>query len=239
MTHIGLAAKAEVVFGAQLVMRHRSPRLAVLLCLLVIGMAVARGRADTVAGLAETALLVAGTLGAVGGSRLLAPGAALAAARRVAAGWWVVSTGRLIGALLVTLPIVAVAVLAVGAEASPGKVGLVAMIYAAAVVAAVIAGTPLVGASAAAGLGLVGTWLGGIGPSGVSVMFESWPAVRGPVVLLWNVLPLEWRAARWLGEPNATDCIVLLSWIVLGLILSVWTTAVRFRSEAPSVGDVA
>lgn len=239
MTRIGLAAKAEVVFGAHLVMRHRSPRLAVLLCLLVIAMAVARGRADTAAGLTETALLVAGTLGAVGGSRLFAPGAALAAARRVAAGWWVVSTGRLIGALLVTLPIVAVAVLAVGAEANPGRVGLVSMIYAGAVVAAVIAGTPLVGASAAAALGLVGTWLGGIGPSGVSVMFEPWPAVRGSIVLLWNVLPLEWRAARWLREPNVTDSLVLLSWMVLGLTLSAWTTSVRYRSETPSVGDVS
>ncbi|MBI2616239.1 MAG: hypothetical protein HYW52_11315, partial [Gemmatimonadetes bacterium] len=98
-----LAAKAEVVFGLQLVTRHRAPRLAALLGLGVAALAAASEPSPE--RVARVVLLVAGTLAAVSASRLLSPGPALAAARMVVAPWWLVPTGRLAGALCVLGPV--------------------------------------------------------------------------------------------------------------------------------------
>jgi len=67
-----LAAKAEVVFGLQLVTRHRAPRLAALLGLGVAALAAVS--APSPERTARVVLLVGGTLAAVAASRLLSPG---------------------------------------------------------------------------------------------------------------------------------------------------------------------
>ncbi|MFQ5702696.1 MAG: hypothetical protein ACE5HT_01585 [Gemmatimonadales bacterium] len=241
MTRLALAAKAEIVLGAHLVIRHRAPRLAALLCLVILGLVVVRGIAAGDPAEADVVLLVAGTLTAVGASRLLAPGAALAGARASGSSWWLIAAGRIVGLLLIALPLVAISAVVVGGVSrhgvAAGRLGSIAMTYAAAVAGAVVAITPLVGSSAAAAVGLVGAWFGGIGPSSVSMMLGRWPLVRGPAVLIWNVSPLKWRAARWAVEANFSDVSVLICWIALGILLSAWTTAVRYRGEVPPAGD--
>src|SRR3990172_2448329 len=67
-----LAAKAEVVFGLQLVTRHRAPRLAALLGLGVAALAAVS--APSPERTARVVLLVGGTLAAVAAPRLPSPG---------------------------------------------------------------------------------------------------------------------------------------------------------------------
>ena len=198
-----LAAKAEIVLGALLVIRHRTPRLTALLVLAVVASGfLTRGGPGGPAHSRWVVFVVAGSLVAVSASRLLAPGAALAAGYRVAASWWLVPSARLVGALFVTFPLVAGAALVlgqpVGAEFSAGDLISVTGLYAATLAALVLALTPAVGASAAAAIGFMAAWFGMLPPSAVSNAFERWPIVQRALVLAWNSLPLGWRAMRWL-----------------------------------------
>lgn len=217
-----LAAKAEVVLGLQFVTRHRAPRLAALLGLGLAALAAAsEPSAERVA---RVSLLVAGTLAAVSASRLLSPGPALATARMVVAPWWLVPSGRLAGALCVVGPATLGIALAL-AWASPqdapvaGPVA-VALVYAACVTACTMAMAPWWGASAAASLGFLGVWCGVAPPSAMAALFSGWVPLQRIAIWLWNILPLPWRALRWLESGGFGDPLLLLTWTLMGLGLA-------------------
>ncbi len=234
-----LAAKAEVVMGVHLVMRHRTPRLAGLLVLVVVLSAVLRDPAGSVRG-PSNLLFVCGTLAAVAGSRLLAPGAALAAAYRVAAPWPLVPAARLVGALLVVMPVVAVTTMAVGPSLGGGEVSgtvvVSAGVYTGAIASVVLAATPVTGSSVAAACGLLMAWLGGLRPSAIHFALESVPFVERPMVYLWNALPLNWRAARWIEDGATGDGFVLVAWLLLGVCAAGWIMPSVYRLQGHMEG---
>jgi hypothetical protein len=241
MTRLLLSAKAEVVLGVHLVMRHRTPRLAALLLLVVVLSTVLRNPATegTVRG-PSNLLLICGTLAAVAGSRLLAPGAALSAAYRVAAQWWLVPTGRTVGALIVVLPVVAVATMAVGPSPVPRtdaiRVVMASGLYSGAMVATAMAAAPVVGSSAAAGGGMLMAWLGGLRPSAIYLALEQVQFAQRPLVLLWNILPLNWRAVRWIQDGVSADGVVLAGWFLAGVCVAAWTMPTMYRLQGHGAG---
>src|SRR6185503_2633930 len=119
----------------------------------------------TPAGFQRTLLLSAGVLGAVAGSRLLARGGALGAARR-AATWSVVpAVGRMAGALILIGPVLLLVCL--GRTPEDQRVGaalLVSLLFGAVQVTLAMALSPAVGASAAAAVGLLAAFADGAGP---------------------------------------------------------------------------
>ena len=108
----------------------------------------------------------------------------------------------------------------------------VATLSAAAVAAAVMALTPLLGASASAALGLVAALAGGALPSQVGLLLQAWPLARAPLVMCWNVLPLSWRAARWLAEGGVGDLAWLTAWLLFGLAAAEWAATRRVEGAA-------
>ncbi len=217
-----LAAKAEVVFGLQVVTRHRAPRLAALLGLGVAALAAASDPPPE--RVARVVLLVAAMLAAVSASRLLPPGPALAAARMVVAPWWLVPTGRLVGALCVVGPVTVGTALALATASPQGAPVLspiaVSLAYAVCLAACTMAVAPLWGASAAASVGFLGAWLGAAPPSAIAALFAGWPPFQRILVWFWNVLPLPWRAARWLATGGWADPLLLAAWTLIGLGLA-------------------
>lgn len=226
--------KAEVVLAVQLVSRHRAARLAALLVLLLIA-AVAASEGASVDGRMRVVLVATGTFAAVAGSRLLAPGGALTAARMSAADWWLAPVGRLIGAASVVLPLTLIGVVVLLAPRSPLtahlEMGAVASVYAASVIAGTAALAPAVGASAAAALGFFAAWFGPMPPSDVYALFSAAPLLQRPLVLGWNILPLPWRAARWIENGNASDALLLIAWIVLGILAAAWSASRFYRAD--------
>ena len=214
-----LAAKAEVVFGLQLVTRHRAPRLAALLGLGVAALAAVS--APSPERTARVVLLVGGTLAAVAASRLLSPGPALAAARMVVAPWWLVPTGRLVGVLCVVGPLTVGVGLALASASPQGAPILaptaVAVGFAVCVASCTMAMASWWGASAAASVGFLAVWFGGVPPSVVGALLAGWLPLQRIVTWLWNVLPLPWRAARWLASGGWEDGLLLGAWTLLGL----------------------
>lgn len=214
-----LATKAELVFAVQVATRHRAPRLAAMLGLGLAALAAAsQPPPDRIA---RVVLLVAGMLAAVCSSRLLAPGPALAAGRMVVAPWWLVPVGRLTGAFCVLGPLTVALALAL-ASASPHATSVfaptgVALVYAVCVGACTMATAPFWGASAAASLGFLGVWVGTAPPSAMAAVFAGWVPLQGVVIWLWNVLPLPWRASRWLEAGGLGDPLVLATWSLIGL----------------------
>ncbi|MSR06011.1 MAG: hypothetical protein EXR93_02925 [Gemmatimonadetes bacterium] len=77
--NIAPVLKAEAILAIQLVTRHRSPRLVLLLAAGLVLVMLSQDGGASPAGDQRSLLLVAGTLGAVAGSRLLARGGALGA----------------------------------------------------------------------------------------------------------------------------------------------------------------
>jgi hypothetical protein len=70
---------------------------------------------------------------------------------------------------------------------------------------------------------------GTIPPSGMMALTDPVP-VLGPVsVVSWNVLPLAWRASRWVHAGTLADGLVLGSWVVLGCLLAAWAGVDRGR----------
>jgi hypothetical protein len=244
VTALLIAAKAEVVLGALLVIRHRTPRLAALLTLVVVVSSLMVGGGSR--GLEQSqwvVFVVTGSLVAVSASRLLAPGPAMAAGYRVAASWWLVPSARLIGALFVTLPLVACAALVLGQPSGAGfgaiKVIAVTGVYAAALAALVLALTPAVGASAGAAIGFVAAWFGMLPPSAISHAFERWPIVQRVLVVAWNSLPLGWRATRLLESGTYGDGMLLLGWLLVGVATAAWAVTWVLRSRNQGRGDAA
>jgi hypothetical protein len=234
-----LAAKGEMVIGALLVVRHRAVRLAMVLATTVVLLVVLQGAGQTSAAYQSGSIfLISGSLAAVAGSRLMAPGAALAASRQAATVWWLVPTGRLIGALGVVLPVVTASAIASGMVSSGSlhlSVAVAVATYSAAVTSSVLALSPVVGASLAAAIGFVSVWVGFVPPRALDELLAGLPVARYTLVPLWHVLPFQWRAARLLNSCLSFDALLLIGWTVAGVVTAGWMTSVA-RLEWRSAG---
>ena len=214
-----LSAKAEAVLGSLLVIRNRTAHLACGLMFAVLVLLSVQGPERLpVAHRPIAVLTIAGTLAAVAGSRLLAPGAALAAARQVAASWWVVPVGRFTGALLVVLPCALLPVLVLDPlGASPVAFGASMAVYAASTTAFTCFLAPLIGSSASLTTGLAMVLFGAI-PT------QHWPFLGGFLRLPRDVLPLQWRACEMLTGAGVTNLTVFVAWILIAVVASGWST---------------
>lgn len=223
-----------------LALRHRTVRLAAALAAVVLLLAALRRATDSVGGSEATALVVAGSLGAVAASRLLGSRTALGALRNAAAPWWLPPGARLAGVALLLVPVVGVATAALvgsgGDSDGPIRFGGVVWVASTACAAGTLALSPFLGASVSGSLGLLAVWFGGIPPSAMHNLFSGWTVVQRPVVLLWNTLPLGWRATRWLQQGEAADGLMLGVWIVAGIVIGGWgaaRAALRDRGVEP------
>ena len=99
-------------------------------------------------------------------------------------------------------------------------------VYSAVLIACTVAMTPGLGASAAATLGCSAVWLGGLPPAALSAMLAPWPLARQAAVWAWYLLPLPWRALRWLAGGPAADPLLLMAWLALGVTLTGWRLSV-------------
>lgn len=237
MSAVALAGKAELVLGMLLIVRHRTVRLTAAVAVTAVALGVVSNAAERPGLAQQTVLLVGGSLGAVAGSRLLAPGAALAAAWRSASPWWLPPCGRLIGAALLLAPAVGVASAALVAPArgwaTALELGFGAWAYATAITATALAASPVLGASASGALALLAVWFGGIPPSAMHDLFSGWVYLQRPIVMLWNTLPLGWRASRWLSQAEIADALLLGGWILLGIVLGAWGAARASLADGP------
>lgn len=233
-----LGAKAEVVFGTLLVARNRAVLLACVLAL-VLGGVISVQEVERFPGAHQTltAFLVVGTLSAVAGSRLFAPGAAFAASRRVVATWWLVPVGRLIGALSVILPVSAVTVFAMElTDSDPFLLALSAITYSAAVASFSFTLATIVGSSTAAVITLATIWVGVFPSAAVHDLAERWPVARQALILLADTLPIPPRADRLLVLHDPKDAIVLCGWISVGFVATCWVTSRPTRLRRKSGG---
>lgn len=234
-----LAIKAQAVFAVLVTVRHRTVRLALVLSGVVMVSDAIQRRAGS-APAVGTLFVVAGWLAAVAASRLLAPGAALEAAWRSSGRWWLAPAGRLVGLLTLVVPVTwAAAILLAtewGAWAPLLSACAGAALYAAALGAFVLALPPAVGATAAGALGVTLAVFGMVPPSEVARLTDAWPLVQRPVVLLWNWLPLGWRATHWMRYGGAHHVGALLLWIGAGVALASWTTARWYRIDRFGAG---
>jgi hypothetical protein len=208
-----------------------------MLVLLLVAV-VAAGDGPSTSGRVRVVLVAAGTLSAVAGSRLLAPGGALAGVRMAAADWWLAPVGRLLGAGCLVIPLAVMSSWVLLAPRAPlsahWATGAVTGVYTLAGIAAIAPLAPVMGASAAAALGLFAAWFGPMLPSDVHGLFAAVPLLEGPLVLAWNVLPLPWRAARWIESGNASDALLLTGWIALGVLGAAWSASRFYRAERGS-----
>jgi len=225
-----LGAKAEVVLGFLLLVRHRTVRLvcAVTLALaalsLLPNLGLTSGKHQP-----ETMLFVAGSLAAVAGSRLLAPGGALAASRQVAERCWLAPLGRLVGALFLVVPVVSIVAFSLNAvEYGPVRMSIVTAVYVAAVASGAMALAPAMGATAATVAAMIVVWSGVVPASDLHRMLVNWPLLHRALVGSWYLFPLHWRACRLLDTGNLLDALVLSGWIVIAVtVAALVSTPVR------------
>lgn len=224
-----LALKAELVFAWLLITRHRAPRLALVLVASLVALLKRENDPQSLSVREHGLVLMAGILSSVAASRVTSRGAVLASVRRTASHLWLVPVGRLFAVVLFALLPVTLAsgILVAGAAGFVTALPLLALLplYASAISGVVMAVTPVVGASAAAGLGLLACLTGGFPPSQLRDLLEEAAFVQGPVVHAWNVLPLAWRVTHGLVSGGVGDALVLLSWAALGLGVTAWVGA--------------
>ncbi len=115
--------------------------------------------------------------------------------------------------------------------AAAAKLGAIAGCYAVALGALTLALAPLTGATAAGTLGLLAAWLGAIPPSGIQALLAEWPYVQRPAMILWNALPLDWRATRWFRVGALEDPAIFAIWIAVGIVVAAWAAARVYRGE--------
>ena len=155
-----LVLKAEMALGYQLVSRHRAPRFAAVIAAAFL-VAIAAAGLLGAAGYRGLLPPVAATVAAVAGSRVLAHGAALAAARHAPCAAWLVVAGRFAGVMVIVVPAVVIlgAVLLAGLP-SPLVVSriVLAVLTASTAVGVAMAVTPSLGASAGSAAGLMAAW---------------------------------------------------------------------------------
>jgi hypothetical protein len=196
-----------------------------LLALAIV--ATAATTEPTPGAVANAVLLIGAILAAIAASRLIGPGPAFGAARMTVSPWWVAPAGRLLGALVAVLPVCLVAGLGLAAVAA-GHVGMarlmaVAGVYATTMAACTMAASAFMGASAAATLGFLAAFLGVAPPSEMAALLAAWPPAQHAVVWLWNLLPLPWRAQRWLAGGAWSDPLMLALWAAIGLSVAGWS----------------
>jgi hypothetical protein len=107
------------------------------------------------------------------------------------------------------------------------------LVYGTAITAAALAASPVLGASASGTLALLAVWFGGIPPSAMHDLFDGWIYLQRPIVLLWNTLPLGWRASRWFHQGEFGDALLLGAWIVFGVALGAWGGMRAASSDGP------
>lgn len=239
MASLSLAAKAELVLGMLLPARHRSVRLAATLAVAVVALGVAGGAARSPEVSAYLTLVVAGSLAAVAGSRLMAPGAALYAAWHAPCRWWLPAAGRLTGTAVLLVPTVVVcAAVLVGPQAEwivVARLTAIAWLYATATAALVQAASPFLGASASGAGVLILVWTSGVPPSVWHELLQGVPFLQRPLVTGWNLLPTVWRALRGWTSGQAPDVAVLAGWVMIGALVSAWGAG--WMSAATSSGQ--
>lgn len=179
MRGLVLVLKAEMALGYQLVSRHRAPRFAAVLSAAFLAAIAAAGPLGA-AGYRGLLAPVAATVAAVAGSRVLAQGAALGAARHAPCAPWLVVAGRFAGVMVIVVPAIMVlgAVLLVGLPSPDvvSRIGL-AVLTASAAAGVAMAVTPNLGASVGSAVGLMAAWAsqlpslaGAAGSSGAGVV---------------------------------------------------------------------
>lgn len=215
-----LGLKAEVVFGTLLVMRDRSVMLAGILALMVAILSLLQGFGHfEITTPPNTVFLITGMLAAVSGARLLAPGSALAASRRVAAVWWLVPLGRQAGAMVVVVPVAMATALALGLASEGWHWACVTVpVYSAAVASLGLLFSPIIGTSAASAMGVATVWCGMLSPGSVGQILERWPFLRISSVFAWHVLPLPWRAHAAVEMHSVSNLLLLLGWAASGVV---------------------
>jgi hypothetical protein len=195
--------------------------------------------------LASTQVVLAGgTLGAVAGALPMSPGAALTAARRTAAAWWIAPVGRLVGVGAAAGPLVGLAIAAVGwggggLVGSLGTAAAVVPFSLSCVALGMVLGT-VVGESTAGAVGFIAVWMGVLPPSAVHDLLTGVPYLQRPMVFVWNAMPLTWRARRVL-RGNVGDVLMLTGCMALCILFTAaaaeravgWTNAGR-RNREPS-----
>jgi hypothetical protein len=122
-------------------------------------------------------------------------------------------------------------------DAGLGRIAWVTGGYAVTLIACTMTLSPILGASTAATVACFAVWLGGVPPSAVSGALESWPLLQRVAVSMWSVLPLPWRALRWLAGGPVADPLLLAAWGVIGVALAGWRASVPSRERA-SPGSV-
>ena len=170
---------------------------------------------------------VAAMVAAVAGSRVLAHGAALAAARHAPCAPWLVVAGRFAGVMVIVVPAVVVlgAVWLAGLPAPvvASRIGL-AVLTASAATGVAMAVTPSLGASAGSVVGLMAAWASQL-PS-LAGAAAAGSSVAGVVTLLAMVFPDGAdRSAIVTLVPGA-------GWIVGTLAFATWSIS---RRRAPGV----
>ncbi len=207
-----LAFKAEMVLGFHLVSRHRAPRFAGVLSVFFL-VAVVAGRPFGVGMVSPwMALPVAGTFSAVAGSRLLAHGAALWAARSVCEAPAIAVAGRFAGGMVVIAPVAAVIAMAVTGPSHSSEPAIqigFAVLFAAVMAGVTMAVTPALGASVASVVGMTTAWVGVLSSDAVAAS-SLWFWLSGwlpHTTVLTGFSPAQQtavpaalvRSAAWLG----------------------------------------
>ena len=222
MQRWGLVFKAEMVLGFQLVSRHRAPRFAGVMSVFFL-VAVVAGRPFG-AGMVWPwlALPVAGTFAAVAGSRLLAHGAALWAARSVCEVPAIAVAGRFAGGMVVIAPVAAVIVMAVTGPSQSSdpaiQIGF-GVLFAAAMAGVTMAVTPVLGASVASVVGVMTAW-SGVLASEVFAASSPWSRASGwlpHTTALLGISPVQElpvAAALALSTVWVGICLGLATWLV-------------------------
>jgi len=218
----------------RLATQDRATRLAGLLVALGCSVPLL-GEPASVEARQRTAIIGAALLAAVSGACVLARGAPLWSARRAAGPWLAPGIGRLAAVALIAglAALAEAAVLFGGSPARAAAVAASALLGAGALGAATMPLGAVLGSSGAAGVGAVAALGGSIPPSAIATLLAPWPLVRTPVVLVWNVLPLPWRAQAMLTGNAASHGVWLCLWWAAGVLLAGW---VAHRVDAPD-GD--
>lgn len=230
MRRWALVFKAEMVLGFQLVSRHRAPRFAGVLSVLFL-VAVVAGRPFDVGMVSSwMALPIAGTFSAVAGSRLLAHGAALWAARSVCEVPAIAVAGRFAGGMVMVAPVAAVIAMVVSGPSHSSEPAVqigFAVLFAAVTAGVAMAVTPALGASVASMVGITTAWVGVLSSDAVAAS-ALWSWVSG-----W--LPHTTALPGFSPAPETAVPAALVrsaAWLGISLGLATWLVS---RRRAPDV----
>jgi hypothetical protein len=218
------ALKAEIIFGLYLIHRHRAVRLCTALVLISL-VALGGKPADSV----PLDIVLGGVLGAVAGSRIVAPGAALNSVGPDLSVGWVVGA-RVFGIGVLLVPFGTVMNLAVSGG-DPGFLNVMPVVGYGLISASTVAAlAPWIGASGAGTVGVFLAWVGRIPPWAL-FPGRSLDGVEELVKILWVVAPMSWRIGVDVGG-KGSGVATLVGTLALSLITAI--VSIRFRMD-PSI----